>query len=242
MESEVGRRLVVIVPVHNEVACITEVIREIRGCHPDVHVVVIDDGSSDGSAQAARAAHATVISLPYNLGIGGAVQTGYLYACDFESCIIARLDGDGQHDPTQLLDLIRPLEAGEADVVIGSRYLLNGGYRASWTRWLGIKVFATLVSLITRKHLTDTTSGFQAVSCSAGQFLARHMPTDYPEIEGTVLLSRAGFRIQEVPITMRARLAGRSSITPFRAVYYVLKVSLSLLVGLIQPPPHRERG
>ncbi|MER2511525.1 MAG: glycosyltransferase family 2 protein [Nitrosomonas ureae] len=234
-----AHKIVAIVPVFNEAACVEAVIREVDKSIPGVEVVVIDDGSTDNSAQVAQAAQASVIILPYNLGIGGAVQTGYLFASEMEYDFAVRLDGDGQHNPTQLSALLDPLILGQADVIVGSRYLQGRKFRVSWSRSIGVKVFAAMVSLITGQRFTDTTSGFQAANRAAVQFLAQHLPSDYPEIEGLVLLCRAGFRVKEVPVTMRPRVAGQSSITLFRSVYYVFKVSLALLIGLLQPPPKR---
>ena len=240
MEPSTKNNLVVIVPVYNESANIGSVVREIRLHAPQAGIVVIDDGSSDNSICSAWSAGATVISLPYNLGIGGAVQTGYVFAHEMGYDIVARLDGDGQHDPAQLAGLIQPLASGEADVVIGSRYVSGHRYQASLSRAIGIKLFATLVSLIAGQRFTDTTSGFQAVNRAAAGFLAQHLPTDYPEIEGLVLLCRVGFRVREVSVTMRPRQAGESSITPFRAAYYVFKVLLAILIGLLRRLPERR--
>ena len=240
MEPETQGKFLVIVPMYNESASIGSVVSEVRLYAPQAEIVVIDDGSSDDSAHIARSTGATVIGLPYNLGIGGAVQMGYIFAHEMGYDVVARLDGDGQHDPAQLAGLIRPVASGEADVVIGSRYVSGQGYQASASRAIGIRLFATLVSLISSQRFTDTTSGFQAVNRSAAGFLARHSPRDYPEIEGLVLLCRAGFRVREVPVTMRPRQAGESSITPLRAAYYVFKVLLAILMGLLRRLPERR--
>jgi glycosyltransferase involved in cell wall biosynthesis len=236
----VKRNLAVIIPVYNEAASIGSVVLEIRLAAPQAAIVIVDDGCSDDSADVAEAADAIVIRLPYNLGIGGAVQTGYRFASELGYDIVVRLDGDGQHDPAQMEGLIRPILSGQADVVIGSRFVNEQGYQASVARSLGIKLFATLVSLVTHQRFTDTTSGFQAANRSAAAFLARHLPSDYPEIEGLVLLCRAGFRVFEVPVTMRPRRAGRSSITPLRSIYYTFKVLLAILIGLLRRLPEER--
>ena len=233
-------RTLVIIPAFNEEQSIGDVIVKVKESVPLAHIAVISDGSIDSTAQIAERMETFVINLSYNLGIGGAVQTGYIFAHEMGYEIVARLDGDGQHDPAQLPGLIQPVALGEADVVIGSRYVSGCGYQASLSRAIGIKLFATLVSLITGQRFTDTTSGFQAANRAAAGFLARHLPTDYPEIEGLVLLCRAGFRVREVPVTMRPRQAGESSITPFRAAYYVFKVLLAILMGLLRRLPERN--
>ncbi|MDO9069296.1 MAG: glycosyltransferase family 2 protein [Deltaproteobacteria bacterium] len=231
--------IVIIIPAHNEQDCIGAVIASLKGHNYFADILVINDGSVDATSEVARRAGAFVIDLPYNLGVGGAVQTGYLFAVEMGYAIVARMDGDGQHDPAQLAGLIQLVTSGEADVAIGSRYVSGPGYQASRYRVLGIKLFATLVSLITGQRFTDTTSGFQASNREATAFLAKHLPADYPEIEGLVLLCKAGFRVREVPVTMRPRQAGESSITPWRAVYYVFKVLLGILIGLLRRPPER---
>lgn len=232
--------LAIILPAYNEAASLASVIDAILQEIPTAKVIVIDDGSSDDSAQVASLAGADVLTLPYNLGIGGAVQAGYLFATEAGFDIVARLDADGQHDPAQLTNLLTPIISGRADVTIGSRYLRGPGYKASFSRSIGVKMFAVLVSLITRRRFTDTTSGFQAANRDAVRFLAQHLPTDYPEIEGIVLLRRAGFQVTEVPVTMQPRIAGHSSITLLRSIYYVFKVLLALIVSLLQPLPRRD--
>lgn len=234
-----SERLLVIIPAYNEADSIADVIERVRTSVPQADVVVVDDGSTDATAQLAGQAGAMLLRLPVNLGIGGAVQTGYRFAVRQEYDWVARLDGDGQHDPTQLATLLDPILAGRADVVVGSRYLKAGGFYASWARRFGISLFATLVSVLTGRRFTDVTSGFQAANCDAAVFLAEHCPSDYPEIEGLVLLCRAGFRVVEVPVTMQARTAGRSSIRPWHVLYYVVKVLLAILVAFLRQAPRR---
>jgi glycosyltransferase involved in cell wall biosynthesis len=231
--------ILIIIPAFNEEDSIGEVITCVRQRVALADILVINDGSVDATSAIAHQAGANVISLPYNLGIGGAVQTGCIFAHEMGYNIMARLDGDGQHDPAQLPELIQPVASGEADVVIGSRYFSGKGYQASLLRAIGIKLFATLVSLITGQRFTDTTSGLQAANREAATFLSEHLPADYPEIEGLVLLCKAGFRVREVPVTMRPRQAGESSITPWRALYYIFKVLLAILIGMLRKPPER---
>jgi glycosyltransferase involved in cell wall biosynthesis len=239
MSSDANHRLLVTIPVYNEAPCIASVIHEVRSYANRADIVVINDGSSDGSASIARDAGAEVIDLPFNLGIGGAVQTGLMFAAERDYDLVARLDGDGQHNAAQLAQLIRPVISGEADVVIGSRFIEGRGYTSSLARAIGMRVFSGVVALVTGHHFTDTTSGFQVLNRAAACFLASHLPTDYPEIEGLVLLCRAGFRVCEVAVTMRPRIAGRSSISPWRAIYYICKVSLAVLIGRVRRLPKK---
>ncbi len=230
----VGLRRVAVVPAKNEADSIASVIAEIRAVDADLHVVVIDDGSTDRTAAIARRAGAQVVRLPYNLGIGGAVQTGYQYARDHGYQLAVQVDGDGQHDPTQLPKLIAPILDGNADMVVGSRFRASGVYTGTFSRRIGIHLFARAVSLIVGRRVTDTTSGFRALNRRAICLFAADYPHDYPEVEATVLVFRHKLRMVEVPVAMRARAAGRSSITPFRSLYYMVKVSLALFVGLFR--------
>jgi glycosyltransferase involved in cell wall biosynthesis len=226
-------RRLAIVPAFNEEQAIGRVVEEIRAYDPHLEVVVIDDGSHDRTAQVARAAGARVLRLPFNLGIGGAVQTGFRYAHENDFELAVRVDGDGQHDPAQLGAVIEPVLRGEADIVVGSRYLSPGGdgYRSSVPRRVGIRILASVVSLLTAQRITDPTSGFQALNRKAIALFAADYPHDYPEVEALVLLLRHRLRLREVPIEMRPRAAGRSSIQTLSSGYYMVKVLLALLVG-----------
>jgi len=246
--AEMGRSsLLVIVPAYNEGPCIGRVVSELRAWVPEAHVVVINDGSLDDTSAQARRAGATVIDLPYNLGIGGAVQTGYKYAAATGCDVVVRLDGDGQHDPGYLRQLVAPVLAGDADLVVGSRYVQGrapgaGDYVPSAARRWGIRFFGLLVSAIAGQRVTDTTSGLHACSPKVAALLARDYPSDYPEVEVLAVLGRAGYRIVEVPVRMRRRLAGRSSITPARSLYYAIKVTLTLLWTLLRAGPAPQGG
>ena len=228
-------RRVAVVPARNEEDAVARVVAELRAFDPELDVVVIDDGSEDSTAERAAAAGAAVVRLPFNLGIGGAVQTGFKYALDHGYETVIRLDGDGQHDPEQIPNLLAPLDRDEADVIVGSRFAAGAGeYRAPFARRAGIRWFAHLVSLLTRQTLTDTTSGFQAVNERAIRLFAADYPHDYPEVEAAVMLVRHRLRILEVPATMRGRETGRSSITLLRSLYYAVKVTLALFIGVFR--------
>lgn len=226
-------RGIAIVPAWNEEDSIARVIEEIRAYDPDLHIMVVDDGSNDRTAEAARAAGAKVARLPFNLGIGGAVQTGLRYAYQNGFGFAVRVDGDGQHDPAQLAKVVEPVRRDEADIAVGSRYLGLGGegYRSTASRRLGIRILASTVSLLTRQRITDPTSGFQALNRNAIALFAADYPHDYPEVEALVLVVRHRLRLVEVPIEMRPRAAGRSSIRTLSSAYYMVKVLLALFVG-----------
>jgi glycosyltransferase involved in cell wall biosynthesis len=226
-------RGVAIVPALNEEDTIAGVIAELRTFDPALEILVVDDGSHDRTAQAARAAGARVLRLPFNLGIGGAVQTGFRYAYENEFDYAVRVDGDGQHDPAQLSAVVGPVVRGETNIAVGSRWLAPGGsgYRSTAARRIGIRILSGVVSLLTRQRITDPTSGFQALDRKAIALFAADYPHDYPEVEAIVLVERHRLRLKEVPIEMRERAGGQSSIGLFSSVYYMVKVLLALFVG-----------
>ncbi len=235
-------RRIAIVPAFNEERNIGPLLAELQALDPGLEVVVVSDGSSDRTAEVAAAAGAHVVRLPFNLGIGGAVQTGFRYAWEGGYELAIRLDGDGQHDPAELRAVVAPVVAGEADFAIGSRFIGGGGYRSSAARRIGIRVLAWVVSRIARQKLTDTTSGFQAANRRTIGLFAAELPHDYPEVEGLVMAIRHGIRVREVPVTMREREHGRSSIGTLGSVYYMFKVLLALFVDLFRrkAPPLGE--
>jgi hypothetical protein len=227
-------RRVAIVPALNEQASIGRVIDELRAFDPGCEVVVVDDGSVDRTAEVARDRGARVVRLPFNLEIGGAVQTGFRYAFENGFDLAVRVDGDGQHDPAELARIVEPVLLGEADIVVGSRFAETGGFRPSRSRRIGIRILAWTVSALVRQRVTDPTSGFQAVNRRAIRLFAADYPHDYPEVEAVVLVSRHRLRLKEVPVHMRERTGGRSSITAFRSAYYMVKVTLAIFVGLFR--------
>jgi glycosyltransferase involved in cell wall biosynthesis len=228
-------RMIAVVPAYDEEAAIGAVVREIVATDARLDVVVVDDGSADDTAAVAAAAGATVVQLPYNLGIGAAVQTGFRFALQRGYDVAVRLDGDGQHDPRELRKLLAPLESGEADIVTGSRFADDDpAYRPPLARRVGIVFFARLVSVLTGQRVTDTTSGFQALNRRAIALFAGDYPSDYPEVEATLLVLKHRLRLVEVPVRMREREHGTSSITFVSSVYYMLKVTLALLVAMFR--------
>lgn len=240
MSKDFGRVLV-IVPAYNEEANIAAVVADVRHHAPFADIVVINDGSSDGTAGRAIAAGVAVLSLPFNVGIGAAVQTGFQYA--HENCYdtAIQFDGDGQHDGAAIATLLEGLE--NVDVVIGSRYLGAGNYTAPLARRSGMVVLSAIVSTIVGRRFTDTTSGFRALGRRAISLCAKTYPSDYPEVEVLPIMHRAGLKVIEVPVTMNPRQGGTSSITWARAIYYMVKVILAILIELLRKAPtlHGEK-
>jgi glycosyltransferase involved in cell wall biosynthesis len=227
-------RRIAIVPAYNEEESVGRVIEELRLFDPGFDVVVVNDGSHDRTASVAAAHGAHVLTLPFNLGIGGAMQTGFRYAFEQGFDLAVQIDGDGQHDPTELPKIVGPVVAGEADLVVGSRFAGNGEFRSTAIRRVGIRLFASMVSRIVGQRITDPTSGFRAVGRRGIALFAADYPHDYPEVEATVIVAKARLRLREVPVTMRERTTGRSSINALSSVYYMAKVTLALFVGLFR--------
>ena len=231
-------RILVILPALNEGPNIAAVVQGIRAQLPAADVLVINDGSLDNTVQQARAAAAMVLSLPYNVGIGAAVQTGFKFAAAHNYDVVVRSDGDGQHAPASIRRLLASLQADEADVVIGSRFLdEQGDYGTPAARRLGISILAKLLSVITSQRITDPTSGFAAFNRPAIRLVAQVYPHDYPEPEAIVILHRSRLRQVEIPVSMTPRQHGNSSITPLRSVYYMIKVTLAILIHLLRRRP-----
>jgi glycosyltransferase involved in cell wall biosynthesis len=234
-------RVIAVVPAYNEAEVIGRVVDEIRAADSRIDVVVVDDASPDDTMRVARSHGATVLRLPFNVGIGGAVQTGFRYAVEHAYDVAVRLDGDGQHDASEIPKLLGPVERGEADLVIGSRFTEAGGtYRPPFARRIGIRLFARLVSLLGGQRVTDTTSGFVALDRVGIELFAREYPHDYPEVEATLVALRSGLRLTQVQVEMRERETGSSSITFVRSLYYIVKVMLALLVSSLRRYPRLE--
>jgi glycosyltransferase involved in cell wall biosynthesis len=229
----------IIIPAFNEALNIGRVLDDIRAYAPDFDVIVVDDGSTDSTADVAAQCNAAVLRLPHNLGIGGAMQVGYKYARRKGYDIAIQFDGDGQHRADQLEILLGPLLEANVDAVIGSRFLGVRAYESPFARLLGIKILSQVVSFFVGQRITDPTSGFRAVNRQVMAFFVSVYPDDYPEPEAVVLLHRAGFRMSEVPVLMRERLSGRSSITALQAFYYMTKVLLAIMIDMLKRVPVR---
>jgi hypothetical protein len=227
-------RRVAIVPAFNEEQSVARVIDELRAFDAELEILVVDDGSVDRTTEVARNRGAHVVRLPFNLGIGGAVQTGFRYAWEHGFDVAVRVDGDGQHDPRELGAVLQPVLAGDCDIAVGSRFIGAAKYRSSRSRRIGIRLLAWCVSGLTRQRITDPTSGFQAANRLGIRLFAADYPHDYPEAEATVMVFKHRLRLQEVPVAMRARESGRSSITTVRSVYYMVKVLLAIFVALFR--------
>lgn len=233
-----SERLLVLIPAYNEQAAIGQVVRSARDVMPRADVLVVDDGSIDNTAQEAETAGAFVIRHPINLGIGGSVQTGLKFAQQENYDLVFRMDGDGQHNPCDIPSLYAILQAGDADVAIGSRFLdTSEPVAIPPLRRLGIRVFAMLVSVLTGCRATDTTSGFLGMNRRAIGALVTYLPQDYPEVESRIVLHKAGLKMLELPAHMRTRLSGVSSIDSWRSIYYALKVSVAVLIGAFKDIP-----
>lgn len=233
-----------VVPAYNESATITGVVRALRERAPRFDVLVVDDGSTDRTAEIARAAGARVLQLPFNLGIGGAVQAGFVFACQHGYDFMAQVDGDGQHEPAELEKLVAAMGHSSApDMVCGSRFLTDDyHYPAPISRRTGIHVFATLLSWIVADRVTDPTSGFRLYNRRAIELFARDYPHDYPEVEAVLMLHQHRLRMRETPVQMYLRDGGVSSISSGKSAYYMVKVLLAVLVGLARRGPVAEAG
>jgi glycosyltransferase involved in cell wall biosynthesis len=231
-------KTLVIIPALNEADSIAKVIGEIQQYAAWADIAVINDGSSDDTAAIAAACGAIVLSVPYNVGIGAAVQTGFLYAARCGYAVAVQNDGDGQHSPAEIPLLVNELLTSGGDVVIGSRYIEDRGYITPKARRVGIVILASIISRIIGKRSTDPTSGFRASNRRTILFCAQSYPHDYPEPEAVVLLHRAGLDVREIPVTMNPRYGGQSSITPLKSGYYMVKVILAILIGLLRPVQH----
>lgn len=236
-------RILAIVPAFNEERSLPAVVVGLRSAVPDVDVCVVDDGSTDSTAAVARGLGVTVLSIPVNLGIGGAVQTGYRWARDHGYQVAVQVDGDGQHDASFLPALVEEVSSGRAGLAIGSRFTgprVSGAFRSTWTRRAGIRYLTWMLRARCGARVTDPTSGFRAAGRPAIELFARSYPPDYPEPESIAIAARAGIPIVEVPVRMGARLHGESSIDTGRSLYYLVKVSLALLLLPTRQPPVEE--
>ena len=237
----------VLIPAFNEEKTIAAVVSRVLEVLPEAEVVVVDDGSRDSTAALASSAGAKVLSLPFNLGYGSALQTGFKYALSRPFGYLVTIDGDGQHDPACITDLIRELDRGDWDLVIGSRFLSSPdrpdwSYQAPLMRRLGMRFFSSLTSLIVGQRITDPTSGYLAMRRGVVEFCTQDIyPIDYPDADVIIMLHRAGFKISEAPVKMRDDPEGDSMHQGLRPLYYIFKVLLSILVTLLRQRPRLER-
>ena len=235
-------RILIILPAFNEGRHIAQVICRIQEHAPSADLLVINDGSEDDTAYSAREAGAIVLNMPYNVGIGAAVQTGFKFAASHDYEVVVRNDGDGQHSPEGINRLLERLNSDGVDVVIGSRFIdKQGDYGTPFARRIGITILASLLSRITGQTITDPTSGFCAFNRKAILLFAQLYPHDYPEPEAIVISHRTGLKQVEIPVKMIEREHGKSSITPVRSVYYMIKVILAILINLLRQRPQMDK-
>ena len=224
-------KVLIIVPAYNESGNVGRTVAQLRAQNISLTVLVVNDASLDKTVREAKEAGALVASLPFNLGIGGAVQTGFQYALKEGFTWAVQVDGDGQHDARFLKNLLNPVQKGDADLVIGSRFLPpHLGYQSSFIRRVGIQFFANLISRLTGYRITDPTSGFRAVNQKLIRVFAENYPHDFPEPEAIVLARMHRARVLEVPVEMRERMRGVSSIRYLKTLYYMIKVTFAILL------------
>lgn len=225
-------KALVIIPAYNEEGAIVETINNLKKECNDVDYVIINDCSKDNTLEICKAHEFNVISLPVNLGIGGAVQTGYKYAYENGYDIAIQMDADGQHDPKYLPQLIAKIEEGY-DFAIGSRFLEKEGFQSTFVRRMGINLYSWIIKVFTKKEIKDTTSGYRAAGKRIIKMFAKNYPVDYPEPETNAYIAKNDFKIVEIPMKMKERDSGASSITPIKSIYYAVKVGLAVLLACV---------
>ena len=233
-------KILTIVPAYNEAANIEQVVRDLRKYCPETDILVVNDCSTDQTQEILEQNGIPYLNLPVNLGIGGGVQNGYQYAQEHEYDVAIQFDGDGQHEAQYMHTLIAAIEDGTADFVIGSRFLGNEGFQSSPMRRLGIRFLSRLIRMLCGIQIHDVTSGMRAVNRKMMAWFARDYAQDYPEPEAILSAGLLGARIKEVPVQMRERVSGRSSINAIRAVYYMIKVTLALVLVAWTTPKNRK--
>lgn len=227
---EKQKKKLIIIPAYNEEACIEKTVQNIKEHAKEFDYVIINDCSADRTGEICDRNRFCVIHLPVNLGIGGAVQTGYLYAWRNGYEMAVQVDGDGQHDASFLQRMADVMEEKQLDMVIGSRFIEKEGFQSSGARRMGIRYFSSLIKLLTGARITDPTSGLRMVNRKIIKEFAEDYPKDYPEPESVVNVLRKGGKVKEIPVLMKERQGGISSISPKNAIYYMIKVSLAILV------------
>jgi len=226
--------ILIIIPAFNEEATLRDVVEGIRRSLPQADILVVNDGSTDATETVAKSEGVLLLNHPYNMGIGATMQTGFLYALNAGYDLVAQIDGDGQHNAEFLPSLIKPIVEKKCNLVIGSRYLSDGGFKSSFPRRLGMRFFCGLVRLFTGKKVTDPTSGFRASDRKVIELFSEEYPSDYPEVEALISAHKQGLSFQEVETIMRHRQGGTSSIGVLSALYYMVKVSLSISIGFFR--------
>lgn len=242
MKNKENAKVLIIIPAYNESANIEQVINYLVSQAPEVDYIIVNDGSTDNTLKICEEQHYHYLDLPINLGIGGAVQAGYVYALKNDYDIAVQMDGDGQHDIAYLDEVLKPILSEEADIVIGSRFLKKEGFQSSQTRRIGIKILSMLIKLTTGKKVVDVTSGYRAVNRKFIEIYAKDYPTDYPEPEAIVTAIMHRGKVVEVPVKMKAREGGESSITFRKSIYYMIKVTLAILVCRLSYGVRRAKG
>ncbi len=239
----VKSRVLIIIPAFNESETIRQVVEQLQEHVPNYDIVVVDDGSLDDTAHIVTSfKQVTLLPLPFNLGIGGAMQTGYIYALRKGYDIAVQCDADGQHPAHQIQKLVDRVENGVADLLIGSRYVADSDYVPSIPRRVGKSILSRLIDAMIGGGITDTTSGFRAANRKVISLFAQHYPEDYPEPETLVILHKAGLTAAEVPVRMRPRQGGMTSISPRNALYYMVKVGLAIFVDAFRKFTHTMEG
>ncbi len=223
-------KTLIIIPCYNEEENIERVITRLKATAPDVDYLIVNDCSSDKSEIICKDLNYNFITLPVNLGIGGGVQSGYIYAREHNYDIAVQMDGDGQHDPKYLNDVIKPVAEGKLDMSIGSRFVTKEGFQTSFMRRFGINILSFLIFILCGKHVKDVTSGFRACNKDLIDYFANNYAQDYPEPEAIISSVLSGRTVGEVSVIMQERTGGVSSISPIKSIYYMIKVSLSLIV------------
>ncbi len=235
-------KTLVIIPAYNEEENITGVINGIRNAVPGVAILVINDGGEDRTEQIVRQLGERLVNLPYNMGYGAALQTGFKYALKHGYRYVVQIDGDGQHDPKDIPRLLNVVSAGEADVAIGSRFLDSRSYKAPLIRRAGMLIFGWLASVIIGQRVSDPTSGYQALNSNAIRFYAGdYYPVDFPDADVIIMLYRAGLTIKEIPVTMYPNQQ-QSMHAGLKPVYYMFKMLLSILLTLLRKDPLRSES
>lgn len=223
-------KILVIIPAYNEEENILNTVSELKKYHPEYDLLVVNDSSKDKTREVLRKNKINHLDLPINLGIGGGVQAGYLYARENDYDVAIQLDGDGQHCPSELEKLVAPVVNGEADMTVGSRFLLHEGFQSSAMRRVGIFFLSKVIYICSKQRVLDCTSGFRCVNKRFIDIFAEEYAQDYPEPEAIVTVGRHGGHVVEVPTIMRDREGGKSSISPLKSVYYMIKVSLAIMI------------